>query len=335
MRCLLQSLNIFMILSCLISSALAAVPRHQGGHFFISGEGAFVKQSSDGTAYSVLDFSGDEAVAPMGTLIRIDPSYKVSGGGQLAYFFNNKSDVRFDFFIHDHYIGPQTHQDVSEAHFDAPLAPAQWGVVAAESIASEFTFRTNVFNVSIGYTPVRNRLFRIHPYVGVNVSNIKLEQRVAYNSYVVIEDEPEANAFIDENSSVTGVGPLFGVGIAYEMFKPISFVGDISVAMLMGQVRSNYRASTTDFMDLDPVDIRSKTNLSSFEMVNVKVGMEYQARWLNAGVLEVTAGYRATKYIGVAATHGLPDDTNVSYAANQFENSSFYGPFLSIGLHVM
>ena len=291
--------------------------------FMVGLDGGFFQQSDEGTEYAVVDSSASTATPPVGPVKTINPNFEFSGGGFIGYLFKNKTDVAFSFFINDHsktnFVGEGSGQ-----HIDPILLHTFWGVDDANSASSKFSYKTNLYNILMGHWIALSNRLDVHPFWGVNVSDLHNGQETTYDG---ISGNAAQSGTVFENSSVTGVGPVIGVNGHYDVWKHIGIVWGGDIGMLVGNIKSSF-LTTNNFAQSNP-NLTETTNLSIFELMQAQLGLGYQFAVKQTPV-QFSAGYRVTEYLGATQSHVLGDDVADGFSQHFLEDSGFSGPFMSL-----
>lgn len=304
---------------------------------FMTLQGALVKQFTDHTAYSVFDETLDPDVPPIGPILDINTGYKLSGGGVLGYTFRSGAQAYFSFFINDHSSSDGVAANPETGQFPTTmLAPVDFSASFAQEARSSLKAKDYIFDVAFStvlHTPTAALL---RPYAGLNVTYVKSEQNTRYSEIDNDDFELSIGSQVDvnERSSVTGVGPLFGMNFAYPVYTPVSIEGDVSLAMLLGKVKSSMRSEFFDGESVAGVTyVSRKSELSGVPLFRAKLGVAY-VPWTSIngnGQVKLAAGYHIVKYIDTIHTHSPGDSASVEKSMISYvENSGFHGPYLSI-----
>jgi len=319
-------------------------------YFFFSAEGAFVEQFRDGTGYALFDY--DSSLGDFSTKNRtryINPTYKVSWGGEIGKVFRRNMDVRFRFFLHNHSVSDSITAPNGGILYPLLISPHFFGLgvngfaagqynLSASSARSVLYFNINSFSLILGKMLLPFRQISVRPYVGVALSRLKIKQQALYDLF----DGTEVSggvpvggiATANESASITGIGPIIGAELDHMVFKKLSIMIDIDLAMLLGKANSSYFSDVAN-INGGPYYISNRV-WHSFERVNLKLALKYQQNLKLLSTyfsrLECKVGYRFAKYFNAIISNISPDPINFSLLLQLQEKPGFQGPFLSLTL---
>jgi len=272
----------------------------------------------------------------------INPDYKFSGG--LAFNIQFKQNLRMDLkvFSHNHSSFGRLQFNPTDNRFVFPvLAPQNYfntgslnRVVDLNNAESLFSYNVNYIDFTLGQTILSQGL-NIQPYMGLDLSKIKIRQTTFYSSV----SNSENDLFVKERFAITGAGPLLGTRLNYTILPQVNVVSDFSLAVLLGKGRSVLQTQSTPPSASGPQerigvegDLKSRA-LSHFERLNMMLGLQYQnylVRYLWG--FEVTAGYRFTKYFNAASINVPSSWSNPALVSHLLKDIGFQGPYLSMTL---
>jgi hypothetical protein len=319
------------IISCIltaISSQVFAMPYEPLSHDGIV-ELAFTgygfKSDTDNTAYGINATSftiNNVNLASTGPVLKNDPEYQFGGTFFIGYYFPCSP-----LNINASYTGTRNNlEDSAQGRITPNLIPPIFlgGINSASAASSNYHFAYDYLNIELGsLTRVCHNQLIINPQLGLSYTRLDSNQVVRYTGGSL-----NTQSFVIENdSSFKGLGPSFGIDLAYLICQPFSIMGNFRYNALVGNIDSFYQLanSQNNFMN---IPFKSKYTLVNLFQTELAIGYDFNV--CNAFCGNFAIGYQVTKSISGAEQIQFVDDFSSSTFVDSLLNTNLHGYFARI-----
>jgi hypothetical protein len=186
------------------------------------------------------------------------------------------------------------------------------GIFHLKSAKGEVNFDYDMANIDAGQTVNIGSGTQVRLFAGVSIVRLK-EQLVStfYNDpsvvpvppVIAIPDPNLQYITLNNTSTYTGAGPRLGLSTAYNITGGLTFVGQMSGAILQGRMQpAQYTFQGVFNGAVDAEQIRSDSVTQVVYASDAKVGLGY-TRPLGRSVLEIESGFKAAVFVDAFSTY--------------------------------
>lgn len=186
------------------------------------------------------------------------------------------------------------------------------GIFHLKSAKGEVNFDYDMANIDAGQTMNIGSGTQVRLFAGVSIVRLK-EQLVStfYNDpsivpvppVIAIPDPNLQYITLNNTSTYTGAGPRLGLSTAYNITGGLTFVGQMSGAILQGRMQpAQYTFQGVFDGAVDAEQIRSDSVTQVVYASDAKVGLGY-TRPVGHSVLEIESGFKAAVFVDAFATY--------------------------------
>jgi hypothetical protein len=187
------------------------------------------------------------------------------------------------------------------------------GVFHLKATDAHVDFDYDMLNIDLGQTVNvgANTQFRLF----AGLSCVRLQERIVSTFYnnpnidpippvIAIPDPDLKYITLNNTSTYSGVGPRLGLSTAYNLPRGFTFVGQLSGAVLAGQMTPAQYSFSAVFDDVNNDEaIRSPTVSQVVYATDAKLGLAYAHQMRNCSVLSIECGFRAALFVNPFSTY--------------------------------
>jgi hypothetical protein len=274
----------------------------------------------------------------------VDPGFDWAIGVGLGYIFpDSGNDIRaawIHFFEHNNTSSVLVDEDGAE-HV-GPTFDTDFDTAFDDASGTE-EFKYDAVDLDVGQFINLGTRLQLRLFGGLRFAHIERDFDTVQEELSSFDD-----TFLDtdNNSTFSGIGPLFGVDSEFHLGHCVGLVAHFDTALLVGDVKSS-DTFTAPHISSSLTLIDTTTSTTSDDLTRIvpgfdaKLGLDWSIPFDCDSWFTVELGYQVTEYIDVFDRHE-PDEvaqsTNsvVNFDSTQrvTSNFSFDGPYLSFNLKV-
>lgn len=268
--------------------------------------------------------------------VSVNPEYNLGFGLGIGYVFpNSGNDVRLNW---THFSSKDTNSVSTQIAAGAPIiyVPYNFAYLANITNASGSTkFKYDAIDLVGGHFVNFGARLQVRIFGGLRYASLENDFTQFYANQIGVVGG--YGITFGNVSKFNGIGPLFGVDMAYHLGNHFGIVGQVAGSLLIGSVKSNINF-------IQNLTLNNNTTTSTFTItsnnvnrvvpgVDAKLGVDYSYPLCIGSVFSVfTAelGYQGTYYVNAF------DQLQLGLGAvNRIVDSiGFNGPYLSLNLKV-
>jgi hypothetical protein len=197
--------------------------------------------------------------------------------------------------------GPSTSESANEV-----------GIFHLKATKGEVNFDYDMANIDAGQTVNIGSSTQLRFFAGVSI--VRLQERLVSTFYndpsivptppvIAIPDPNLQYITLNNTSTYTGAGPRLGLSTAYNITRGLTFMGQMSGAILQGRVKpAQYTFQGVFDGAVDAEQIRSDSATQVVYASDAKVGLGY-TRPVGHSVLELETGFKAAIFVDAFSTY--------------------------------
>lgn len=189
----------------------------------------------------------------------------------------------------------------------------QIGIFYLKAAHAQLNFAYDMVNIDAGQTVNLGALTQVRLFAGLSCVRLQEKLVTKFFNNTSIDPAPPAAAIPDPSlqyitlnntTNYTGAGPRLGLTATQDVFRGLTFVGQLSGAVLAGSMQpARYAFQGVFENNIDSEAIASRSVTQVVYATDAKLGLGFQHLFGNRFTLNIESGFKAALFINPFATY--------------------------------